>query len=112
MSNTMPIPYDKPTVAACTAMAGEMLGLKMIYLEAGSGAKRMVSNKMINTVRKSVDIPLIVGGGITSAKMAMDAFEAGADMVVIGNGIERDFKLLIEVSERVVEYNNSLLLKK
>ena len=112
MSNTLPIPYDKPTVAACTAMAGEMLGLKMIYLEAGSGAKRMVSNKMINTVRKSVDIPLIVGGGITSAKMAMDAFEAGADMVVIGNGIERDFKLLIEVSERVVEYNNALLLKK
>jgi len=67
---------------------------------------------MINTVRKAVDVPLIVGGGITSSKMAMDAFEAGADMIVIGNGIEKDFKLLIEVSERVEEYNNALLLKK
>ncbi len=109
MSNSIPIPYDKPTVAACTAMAGEMLGMKLIYLEAGSGAKRMVSSKMINTVRKSIDIPLIVGGGITSAKMGMEALEAGADMIVIGNGIEKDFKLLIEVSERVEDYNNTLV---
>lgn len=108
MSNTIPIPYDKPTVAACTAMAGELLGLKLIYLEAGSGAKRMVSNKMISMVRKSIDIPLIVGGGITSARMGMEALEAGADMIVIGNGIEKDFRLLIEVSERVAEYNSFL----
>jgi phosphoglycerol geranylgeranyltransferase len=108
MSNTSPIPNNKPSIAACTAMAGEMLGLRMIYLDAGSGALEAVSPKVINMVRKSVDIPLIVGGGIRSSVLATEALQAGADMVVVGNGIEKNPNLLIEVSNTVTEMNASL----
>jgi putative glycerol-1-phosphate prenyltransferase len=110
ISNTMPIPYDKPEIAACTAMAGEMLGLKLIYLDAGSGALKQISSKMIAAVRKSVDVPLIVGGGIRSAEEALEAFEAGADVVVIGNGIEKNPNLLAEVSEKMHRFNNNKAL--
>jgi phosphoglycerol geranylgeranyltransferase len=105
ISNTTPIPEDKYSLAACTAMAGEMLGLKMIYMDAGSGAEREISARMIATVRKSVTVPLIVGGGINTALKAETALEAGADMIVIGNAIEKDPNLLIEISERVYDWN-------
>jgi len=109
ISNTTPIPYDKPEVAACTAMAGEMLGLQLIYLDAGSGAQRPVSPRTIAAVRKSVEVPVIVGGGITTPQAAEDALQAGADVIVIGNGIEKDPNLLVEVSERINAYNQALL---
>ena len=109
ISNTTPIPYDKPEVAACTAMAGEMLGLQLIYLDAGSGAQRPVSPRTIAAVRKSVEVPVIVGGGITTPQAAEDALQAGADVIVIGNGIEKDPNLLVEVSERISAYNKALL---
>ena len=105
MSNTTPIPHDKTSVAACTAIAGEMLGLKLIYMDAGSGAEVPVSSKMINMVRKAVDIPLIVGGGINHAHKSARAYESGADMIVIGNGIEKNPALLIEVAELTNRYN-------
>jgi len=108
ISNTTPIPYDKPEVAACTAMAGEMLGLQLIYLDAGSGAQRPVAPRTIAAVRKSVEVPIIVGGGITTAQAAEDALQAGADVIVIGNGIEKDPNLLVEVSERISAYNKAL----
>lgn len=108
MSNTTPIPADKPGIAACTAIAGEMLGLKLMYLDAGSGAKNAVSCRMIQQVAKNVNCPLIVGGGITSPYMAKDAFDAGAEVVVIGNGIEKNPNLIVEVSEIVHEYNKEL----
>ena len=104
MSNTVPIPPDKPSVAACTAMAGEMLGLKMIYLEGGSGAGQPVDSKTIRLVRKSVDVPLIVGGGINDRYKAQRALEAGADMLVVGNGIEENPQLLAELGE-LMEYH-------
>src|SRR6267142_357743 len=88
ISNTTPIPEDKYSLAACTAMAGEMLGLKLIYLDAGSGAEKEVSQKMISAVRKSVDVPLIIGGGINTPEKAIQALEAGADLIVIGNALE------------------------
>ncbi len=109
MSNTSPIPNNKPSISACTAMAGEMLGLKTIYMDAGSGAPEPVSAKTINMVRKSIDIPLIVGGGLRSAGMAIDALQAGADVVVVGNGIEKNPNLLIEVSQVISEMNDALI---
>jgi putative glycerol-1-phosphate prenyltransferase len=112
ISNTTPIPHDKPSVAVCTAMAGEMLGLKLLYLDGGSGAMYPVSKKMISQVRKSTDVPLIVGGGINTPQKAMDALEAGADLIVIGNGIEKDPNLLVEVAEKINEMNKVSLGKK
>ncbi len=108
MSNTTPIPEDKPSVAACTAMAGEMLGLQLIYLDAGSGAPFPVSHKTISVVRKAVDVPLIVGGGINNRHKAAQAMEAGADVIVVGNGIEKTPELLTEIAELMYDYNNNL----
>lgn len=108
ISNTMPIPDDKYSLAACTAMAGEMLGLQAIYLDAGSGAEKEISARMISTVRKAVNVPLIIGGGINTSQKAITALEAGADMIVIGNALEKDIHLLTEVSEKIYEWNQSL----
>jgi phosphoglycerol geranylgeranyltransferase len=94
MSNTMPIPASKIDIAVATAIAGEQLGLKLIYLEAGSGAKFPVPIEMIKAIRKEINIPLIVGGGLRTPKMVKDAWDAGADMVVVGTAIENDAKLL------------------
>jgi putative glycerol-1-phosphate prenyltransferase len=88
MSNTRPIPYDKPEVAAATAMAGELLGLKLIYLEGGSGGDRHVSAEMIAAVAAAVEIPVVVGGGIRSLAHAEAVLRAGADMIVVGNALE------------------------
>ena len=107
ISNTTPIPEDKFSLAACTAMAGEMLGLQLIYLDAGSGADREISQKMINTVRKSVSTPLIVGGGINNAQKALAAFEAGADLIVIGNAVEKNPDLLGDIADKVYDWNQS-----
>lgn len=112
ISNTTPIPEDKYSLAACTAMAGEMLGLKLIYLDAGSGAEREISAKMISTVRKSVNVPMIVGGGINTSQKALNALEAGADLIVIGNALEKDPNLLTEISERVYDWNQSVEARK
>ena len=70
MSNTTPIPHDKKDVALCTAMAGEMLGLKLIFMDGGSGATNPISESMIQMVSEGINIPLIVGGGINSAEKA------------------------------------------
>ncbi len=112
ISNTTPIPEDKYSLAACTAMAGEMLGLKLIYLDAGSGAEREINAKMISAVRKSVGVPLIVGGGINTSQKAFNALEAGADLIVIGNALEKDPNLLTEISERVYDWNQSVEARK
>ncbi len=107
ISNTTPIPDDKYSLAACTALAGEMLGLKLMYLDAGSGAEKEISARMISTVRKSVQAPLIVGGGIDTPRKALNALEAGADMIVIGNAIEKNPNLLIEISEKIYDWNQA-----
>jgi phosphoglycerol geranylgeranyltransferase len=107
ISNTMPIPDDKYSLAACTAMAGEMLGLQTIYMDAGSGAEKEISARMISTVRKSVNVPLIIGGGINTTRKAITALEAGADMIVIGNALEKEPNLLNEVAEKIYEWNQT-----
>jgi putative glycerol-1-phosphate prenyltransferase len=111
ISNTTPIPEDKYSLAACTAMAGEMLGLQSIYLDAGSGAEREISPKMIAAVRRAVNVPLIIGGGINTSHKAMNALEAGADMIVIGNALEKDPDMLIAISDKVYEWNQRLIGK-
>ena len=108
ISNTTPIPEDKYSLAACTALAGEMLGLQLIYLDAGSGADREINAKMISAVRKAVNTPLIVGGGINTSAKAIAALEAGADMIVIGNALEKNPDFLIEISDRVYDWNQSI----
>ncbi len=110
ISNTMPIPYDKPDVAACTAMAGEMLGMRLIYLDSGSGALKPASVRMVAAVHRSVDAPLIVGGGITSPLQAEEILRAGADLIVVGNGIEKAPHLLTEISEQVQMLNTRVVL--
>ena len=101
ISNTVPIPADKPDIASCTAMAGEMLGLKMIFMDAGSGAKNPVSESMIREVRKAVQVPLIVGGGIKTPEKAIANCKAGADIIVIGTSIEKDASMLAEFSTAI-----------
>ena len=101
MSNTTPIPAEKNEVAACTAMAGEMLGLKLIFMDGGSGAQNPISEEMITTVGKSVDTPLIIGGGISSGEKAAANCKAGADIIVVGNAIEKDENLIIEIANAV-----------
>ena len=94
MSNTQPIPADKNDIAVCTAIAGEMLGLKMIYLEAGSGAKTPVPESMIEAVSGAISVPLIVGGGIRTPEKVAASFRAGADLVVVGSAFEDDPELI------------------
>ena len=97
MSNTMPIPHDKNDIAVCTAMAGEMLGLKMIYMDAGSGAMQHISLSMIEKVKRNINIPLIIGGGIRTAEVSSEIYAAGADMIVIGNAVENRAELIGEI---------------
>ncbi len=99
MSNTMPIPSDKDDIAMCTAMAGEMLGLKMIYMDAGSGAKNSISSTMIKKVSANISIPLIIGGGINSAEGIQIACDAGADIIVIGTALEKDISIVNKLAK-------------
>jgi phosphoglycerol geranylgeranyltransferase len=101
MSNTAPIPSDKEDIAMCTAMAGEMLGLKLIYMDAGSGAKNCVPETMIKKVSKAITIPLIVGGGINTPEKALKACSAGADIIVVGNALEKNKSLLKKIADTI-----------
>lgn len=103
MSNTTPIPADKSDIALCTAVAGEMLGLKLMYLDAGSGAQRPVPSEMIAAVSSATSVPLIVGGGIRDPERVRRNVEAGADVIVVGNAIEGDPRLIAELSAAVHE---------
>jgi len=104
MSSTLPIPGDKTDIAVATAMAGEMLGLKSLYLEAGSGASHSVEPGIIRAIRKNISLPLIVGGGIRSAESTEELFSAGADMLVVGNALEKDPGLI----KTFIDIRNSL----
>ena len=89
MSNTRPLPRNKPEIAAAHALAAQYMGMKLIYLEAGSGAARPVPCEMIEKVKKHVDIPIIVGGGIRNEKTAHAILQAGADIIVTGNMLSK-----------------------
>lgn len=101
ISNATPIPADKNEIAMCTAMAGEMLGMKLIYMDAGSGARRPITEAMIEKVAKVIEVPLVIGGGITDPEKAYRNCKAGADVIVIGNAIEKDASLIKEMSAAI-----------
>lgn len=101
ISNTRPIPYSKNDIALSTAIAGELLGLKCIYMDAGSGAKKSISSEMINTVSSAIEIPLIIGGGIKSATDASEKVRSGADVIVVGNAVEDNPSLIFDISNSV-----------
>jgi putative glycerol-1-phosphate prenyltransferase len=102
ISQTRPIPANKTEIAVATAMAGEMLGMKMIYMDAGSGAKNPISPQTIQAVKNAINIPLMIGGGIKSSYQLISAYNAGADLVVVGNVLEKNPALIqsfLEVAE-------------
>lgn len=105
MSNTQPIPASKDDVAVCTALAGEMLGLRMMYMDAGSGAENPISESMITAVSSVIKVPLIIGGGIRTPEKALANVSAGADVIVVGNAIEKDPQLILEMANAVHSFS-------
>jgi len=108
MSNSQPLPNDKPNLAASTALAGEMLGMQLIYLDAGSGADEPISQRIIRSVKSNIGVPLIVGGGLNTKEKVKRAFDSGADLVVIGNGVQKNLDLMTEASDIVQMLNETL----
>lgn len=111
ISNAQPIPNDKPDIALCTAWAGELLGLRTIYMDAGSGAAQAISTEMIAKVAGNIDIPLIVGGGMRTAADVEKAATAGAQVVVVGNAIEKNPGLIMEISAVLEKHNQQQTVK-
>jgi len=101
ISNAAPIPADKEDIALCTALAGEMLGKSVIYMDAGSGAKIPITESMIRRVANNISIPLIIGGGIREPEKAYRNCQAGADVVVVGNAIEKEDSLIREIANAI-----------
>ena len=97
VSQTKPIKREAIQEIVNTAKAGELLGMKLIYLEAGSGATHPIEAEIIEKVRQELDIPLIVGGGIRSSKELKSAYKSGADIVVIGTAFEEDETFFNEI---------------
>lgn len=102
ISQTLPIPHNKPDIAAVTALAGSQLGMQIIYLDAGSGAQKPVTTDMIRRVVEAIppDIPVFAGGGIRTIETAAAAWKAGATTVVVGNGLSTDPELLTLLTEK------------
>ncbi len=101
ISNANPIPADKNEIAMCTAMAGEMLGMKLIYMDSGSGAKKAIPENMIESVARQIQVPIVVGGGIKEPEKAYRNCKAGADVIVVGNAIEKDSSLIKEMADAI-----------
>jgi putative glycerol-1-phosphate prenyltransferase len=99
ITQSVPIPADKPEIAAITALAATQLGMKCVYLDAGSGARQPVSGACIAAVRNLTDAFLVAGGGIISIEKARSAWAAGADCLVVGNAIEKNPDFLAQLAE-------------
>ncbi len=108
VSNTNPLPAHKNDLAIATALAGQMLGHKLIYMDAGSGTSKPVPPAMIAGVAEALDVPLIIGGGIRTYEDAKKALDAGAHCIVIGNAAETNPDILFEIAEAVYQANAQL----
>lgn len=104
MSNTKPIPANKPDIALATAAAAQLMGFKMLYLEAGSGAEQHVPYKTIQTIKRNISLPIIVGGGIRTEKALCEVLSAGADVVVVGTAFEEDYQMIDRFCEIVQQH--------
>jgi putative glycerol-1-phosphate prenyltransferase len=101
MSGTLPIPHNKPDIAAATALAGTYLGLQALYLDTGSGAQQAVSPAMVQAVAQTTEVPLIVGGGIRTPEMARQLAQAGATLIVVGQGFEDNPAAVAQFSDAI-----------
>lgn len=108
VSNTTPIPSNKSDLAVATAIAGEMLGNSLVYMDAGSGATNPVPSEMISSVAKAINVPLIIGGGIKTYDKAKLALDSGANCIVIGNAAEENSNILYEIASAVADTNRAL----
>ncbi len=107
ISNTTPIPHNKPEIASATALAGQQIGHKLTFMDGGSGALEPISDRMVEKVAKTITNPLIIGGGIRSAEKISRVLAAGADLVVIGNALEENFEIL-EKLVQASHYSNNI----
>jgi putative glycerol-1-phosphate prenyltransferase len=112
ISQTLPIPANKPEIALATAMAGQLLNMQMIYLDAGSGAKNPVPQNMIEKLQAYIKVPIIVGGGLRDTDSVHQSLQAGADLVVIGNALEENPKWIKRFSEVVHQFSPLQVKKK
>ncbi|WP_048148483.1 geranylgeranylglyceryl/heptaprenylglyceryl phosphate synthase [Palaeococcus ferrophilus] len=110
VGDAKPIPRHKPKIAAAYALAGQYLGMRLVYLEAGSGAPQPVPPEMIAIVKRVIDVPLIVGGGIRTGEQARKAVEAGADIVVTGTAIDKA-RSIEEAKKKLEELNRGVKLR-
>lgn len=106
VSDTNPIPHSNAEIAANTALAGEYLGLKLTYIDGGSGAKKCISKEMIQTTKARISGPLIIGGGIRTPESAQEIYKAGADIIIIGNGAEKNQSLIKDVAAMKTAFNS------
>lgn len=108
ISVSKPIPRKKPEIAAATALAGQYLGMKLIYLEGGSGADNSVPEEMIQLVAEQIDIPIIVGGGIKTPEEARSKVNAGANIIVTGNFFENEnnWSLISDFANAIHNFNS------
>jgi len=110
ISNTRPIPPDKQDIVLATAIAGELLGMHAIYLEAGSGASNPMPAPLIKHISENIEIPLIVGGGITKIDQMLECFDAGADIVVIGTLFETEPSKIPDFVEAAATYSKTMII--
>lgn len=108
ISGTLPLPNNKPDIAAATAMAGELMGMKLFYLDAGSGAEYPIPQSIIQAVQNHTDGVIFVGGGIRTPLAAASAWQNGADVVVLGNGIFENPNLLASICEQALMVNQNI----
>ena len=106
VSDTNPIPHDNAEIAANTALAGEYLGLKLTYIDGGSGAKKCISTAMVTKTKNTLNGPLIIGGGIRTPQAAQEIYKAGADIIIVGNGAEQNRNLITEIAEMKETFNS------
>jgi phosphoglycerol geranylgeranyltransferase len=106
VSETKSLPRNNPELTLSTALAGQLLGMQLIYLEAGSGAEKHVPTETIELLSSNLNIPIIVGGGITDADKLQHVINAGADVVVVGNALEKNPQLLKHLSQVLQQYQS------